>query len=355
MKTSIKSIHPSIKFDYEISKTEINFLDLTIYKDSKGMLATKLYTKPTDRQAYLHKNSAHPSHQKKSIPYGQALRIKRICSEEKEFKKASDDLPKKLVNRGYNDGEINLQIQRASQKNREDLLRHKPKEQMKRIPCVLTYNSKLPNIKQAINKHWNILQINQQLQPIFNEKPIIAFRRNKNLRDILGQKTITQGRVQRKVSIKETKGWCRPCNSRNFNQCCRQIRNTNTFKSTQTKEEFKIYHHVTCKSKFVIYLLECIKCNIQYVGKSEWPMNIRLNKHRNDVFREDAIIVCQHFKQISHSFNEHAKITIIEQLKHQNKILTQLRSILEEREDFWIKKLKTLHPYGFNQELNKNE
>ena len=163
------------------------------------------------------------------------------------------------------------------------------------------------------------------------------------------------GKVQRKVDIKETKGWCRPCNSRNFNQCCRQIRNTNTFKSTQTTEEFKIYHRVTCKSKFIIYLLECIKCNIQYVGKREWPMNIRLNKHRNDVFREDAIIVCQHFKQISHNFNEHAKITIIEQLKHQNKSLTQMRSILEEREDFWIKKLKTLHPYGFNQELNKNE
>ena len=51
----INQVHPSIKFDYEISKTEINFLDLTIYKDSKGKLATKLYTKPTDRQAYLQK------------------------------------------------------------------------------------------------------------------------------------------------------------------------------------------------------------------------------------------------------------------------------------------------------------
>ena len=85
-------------------------------------------------------------------------------------------------------------------------------------------------------------------------------------------------------------------------------------------------------------------------------MNIRLNKHRNDVFREEAIEVCQHFKQVSHDFNKHAKITIIEELKqHNNKSLKQKRSILEGREDIWIKRLKTLHPNGFNKELNRKE
>ena len=84
-------------------------------------------------------------------------------------------------------------------------------------------------------------------------------------------------------------------------------------------------------------------------------MNFRLNKHRNDVFREDALIVCQHFKQASHDFNIHAKIAIIEQLKHQDRGLPTMRATLEEREDFWIKRLKTLHPNGFNQELNRNE
>ena len=41
--------HPSIKFEYEISKTEINFLDTTVFKvDNKPR--TKVYAKPTDRQ-----------------------------------------------------------------------------------------------------------------------------------------------------------------------------------------------------------------------------------------------------------------------------------------------------------------
>ena len=349
----INQVHPTIKFDHNHSKSEIHFLDLTVYKDKAGKLATKVHTKSTDRQAYLHKNSAHPSHLKKSIPYGQALRLKRICTEDDEFMKASIQLTEKLKKRGYDEKEINDQINRVEERNREELLRYKTKEPMTRIPCVLTYNPQLPNIKEAISNYWKILHINPQLKEIFDQQPIMAFRRNKNLGDIIGQKTINNGKVIRKNNIKNRKGWCSPCNTRNFNLCCRQVRSTNKFKSNRTNEEFKIYHRVSCKSKFIIYLLECILCRIQYIGKSEWAMNIRINKHRNDVFREEAIHVCQHFKQVTHNFNRHAKITIIEELKQQNKGLTQMRAILEEREDFWIQRLKTLHPDGFNKGLNR--
>ena len=351
----INQVHPTIKFDHNHSKSEINFLDLTIYKDKAGKLATKVHTKPTDRQAYLHKDSAHPSHLKKSIPYGQALRLKRICTENEEFKKASIQLTEKLRKRGYNEKEIIDQINRVEERNRGELLQYKIKKPMTRIPCVLTYNPQLPNIKEAIINNWNILHINPQLKEIFTQQPIMAFRRNKNLGDMLGQKTIKNGKVIRKSNINNRKGWCSPCNSRNFNLCCQQVRSTNKFKSNKTNEEFQIYHRVSCKSKFIIYLLECILCKIQYIGKSEWAMNIRINKHRNNVFREEAINVCQHFKQVAHNFNRHAKITIIEELKHQNKGLTQMRAILEEREDFWIQRLKTLHPDGFNKGLNKNK
>ena len=159
------------------------------------------------------------------------------------------------------------------------------------------------------------------------------------------------------IRQKETKrkiGRCSPCHTRSDNLCCNQIVNTNTFRSRKTNKEFKIFHRVNCKSKLIIYLLECIKCMIQYVGKSEWPMNIRLNKHRNDVFRDDAIQVCKHFKQPNHDFNKDCKITIIEELKKKDKSLKQMRRILEERENFWIIRLKTLHPHGFNMELNNN-
>ena len=67
-------------------------------------------------------------------------------------------------------------------------------------------------------------------------------------------------------------------------------------------------------------------------------MNVRLNNHRNDVRREDAV------SQPDHHFNSHAKFTLIEQIKDLNKSKEEIRRILEDREDFWILKLKTLQP-----------
>ena len=183
----------------------------------------------------------------------------------------------------------------------------------------------------------------------------MAYRRNQNLGDILGQKTLLNNRVVRKGDISNQIGCCHPCLTRSDNLCCKQIRQTSTFQSRKTKKKYKIFHKVSCKSKFIIYLLECTRCRIQYVGKSEWPMNIRLNKHRNDVFREDAIHVCKHFKEPGHQFNKDAKITIIEELKKKDRSLKTMRKILEQREDFWILKLKTLQPDGFNMELNDND
>ena len=76
----INQVHESIKFTAEFSRKEINFLDTTIYKRGNH-LHTKSYKKPTDRSSYLHHLSYHPYSMKKSIPYGQALRLRRINTE----------------------------------------------------------------------------------------------------------------------------------------------------------------------------------------------------------------------------------------------------------------------------------
>ena len=39
------------------------------------------------------------------------------------------------------------------------------------------------------------------------------------------------------------------------------------FKSTNTKETFKLKGDLNCKTTGVVYLLSCEKCNIQYVGQ----------------------------------------------------------------------------------------
>ena len=93
-----------------------------------------------------------------------------------------------------------------------------------------------------------------------------------------------------------------------------QVVNSNTFRNNQTKIIFNICHTITCKSQWIIYLLECIVCDIQYVGKSETGFNIRLNNHRKNVSNPKAILACVHFTKEEHSFIQHAKFTLKEQL-----------------------------------------
>ena len=119
-----------------------------------------------------------------------------------------------------------------------------------------------------------------------------------------------------------------------------------TFKSQQTKKIYKIFHNVNCASSYVIHLIGCILCNKQYVGKAETSLSIRLNNHRKDVKKVDAIMICKYFQQASHNFNKHAKFTIIDQLMNTSKFKGTLTQPLIEREIFWILTLFRMDIFG---------
>ena len=85
-------------------------------------------------------------------------------------------------------------------------------------------------------KHWHLLHINPNLAEIFQNPPILAFRRNKNLRDIIGTKLIENGKVKRKFTNQPT-----------TTLCCKQVAHT-TFRSNQTNRIFQIYHDLNRKS-----------------------------------------------------------------------------------------------------------
>ena len=91
-----------------------SFLDVSVSVDNSGNTTTDLYIKPTDTQQYLMATSCHPNHTKRSMPYGQALRILRICSSKESAKLRCTELVDCLVKRGYNKRKTNKQIERAS-------------------------------------------------------------------------------------------------------------------------------------------------------------------------------------------------------------------------------------------------
>ena len=189
----INTLHNSIKFDCKYSKKEINILDTTVTIEKNGTLNTKLYQKPTDRNAYLHLNSYYPVKQKENIPFGQFLRAKKICSKKQDAEDSIKGIETKFIQRGYPRNRLHTQKENIKSINRQDL-QEKDKTPGKRIPFTTIFNKKSPNINLVINKHWHLLRTNPEIASAFSEKPEIAFRRNKNLRDILGQTHLSKNK-----------------------------------------------------------------------------------------------------------------------------------------------------------------
>ena len=120
--------HPSIKFEYKILKERISFLDTKIYiKNNK--LHTKIFRKKTDYQTFLNINSEHPKSLKNSIPYSQALRVKRICSTKKDFDHHSRELKERFLKQGYDQKFVDEQLEKVYKLLRDDLLQEKDQEQ----------------------------------------------------------------------------------------------------------------------------------------------------------------------------------------------------------------------------------
>ena len=258
------------------------------------------------------------------------------------------------MKQGYDQELVDEQLEKVDKLVRDDPLQEKDQEQQdpKRIPLILTYNRFLPNLTAVVRKNWNILQTNKSLRELFQEQAITAFKRHKNLKEIIEGTSIENGKV-RKFSIPSRTGKCTPCLSGARTLCCNQVLTTNTFINDKTKRTFNNFFKLNGKSEYVIYLMECILCKMHYVGKAETAFNLRLNNHREGAKKPNSILACKHFQEQGHSFNKHPKFIIIDKLINLHGSKEALREMLVIRENFWIQKLKTLVPFGLNQELSK--
>ena len=177
--------------------TKSSLVGDTIYVD--------LYTKPTDTHQYLLPTSCHPKHCCKNVPYRLALRLRRICSDSDTFESRARELTDHLCKQGYQKKEISLAIERARQQKREDLLSYRPKSESNVLPFVLTYHPDLPKVRDIVNKHWPI-ESSSTLSEIFTERPTVAYRRPKSLRDLL-----VRAKLKPDMRDDEPLGKTRPC------------------------------------------------------------------------------------------------------------------------------------------------
>ena len=163
--------------------------------------------------------------------------------------------------------------------------------------------------------------------------PWIAYRRPKNLRDLLAKA------VLKPAGLQPTSG-SSPCGTR----CCltfSHIQTATNFRSTTTNQAFNVRATATCKTRNVICLIECRKCRKQYVGETQNPLHIHLNGLRNDITHtRTEKPVAGHFNSPGHSL-DNLRIPVLE-------VMRNFDESLRRRWESYLIQLRSLHLKGMN-------
>ena len=110
-----------IIFDKEQIGDTVHNLDVSV-SNATGELVTDLYTKPTDAHRYLHRNSFHPQHTFRGIPFSQMRRAVIICSTPYLRDIAIGNIIKYLLECNYKLEHLEEAKSRALQLDRKKLL-----------------------------------------------------------------------------------------------------------------------------------------------------------------------------------------------------------------------------------------
>jgi hypothetical protein len=138
---------------------------------------------------------------------------------------------------------------------------------------------------------------------------------------------------------------------------CPDLIVSNTFYSSVSGRAHSVINHsgeqITCKTQNVVYVLTCKKCHYQYVGESCIPLHERINIHRTS--KSGCEIFIDHFSSCCQAQSFYIQvIEVFEGDGYTNgKVDEDMRRIRREREDWWMKTLRTIYPYGLNDQHKK--
>jgi len=183
---TLNNHHPSIKVKAVTNLKEIDFLDVTTYKgadfNTTGRLDTKVYFKPTDSHALLHRSSFHPTHTFQGIIKSQLIRFERISSRKPDYEKAFFTLFNALRQRGYNRTDLRNIQRRTQGRPRNPKVHTRTDNGITVIPFVATYSSFA--IKTNKMAKPNLERILENTQAKRTMRIVSAYKRNPNLKDI---------------------------------------------------------------------------------------------------------------------------------------------------------------------------
>ena len=166
------------------------------------------------------------------------------------------------------------------------------------LTLVLDFNPSLPSIGNIFNLHEHLIYNSPSLAKIFPKgSNIPSFRRPKNIKEILARprrtnhnNTGTQGRFKCK---------------RKCDLCLNFLVESDHLTSASTNRIYQITQHLHCKTKNMIYLVTCNKCNVQYTASTTNKFKARFRNHKSAMStKKSTCEVAIHFNKETHAFSD---------------------------------------------------
>ncbi|CAJ0945431.1 unnamed protein product, partial [Ranitomeya imitator] len=306
----------NIRLTWKYSQSFIDFLDLAISRLPDGTLATDVFRKSTATNALLHFSSSHPPKLKSSIPIGQFLRARRICSDDDTFSRQAGELTRRFRNRGYRHADIQRGYSRALHSDRSSLLAgptSRPPAKTDSVPRFITqFNSNWSEISEIFKRHWPVLLTDKDLSRQLTPHPLITWRSMspelKNLRIRLGIKHM-------------------------------------------------IVHHITCNTEAIVYYAQC-PCDRIYIGMTTRAFKVRVQEHvrdiRNSATCSEPLLlksIPRHFFDVHHSDPRGLRFCGIDHV-YMGIRGGNTKQKLFQKETRWMVTLGTLSPMGLNEAIS---
>ena len=327
-----------INFTNHYSKQHVNFLDMTV-RLQNDKITTEVFSKPIDTHTYLHATSFHPPSTILSLPKTQFIRIRRICTDITDFKKHAQHFIDFFISRGYRHSNLTKIATEIEKTDRDSLLtpQTKPRtaDHPSRVVFSTTWHPRLRFLQRFLNRsHSQLSTEHPQLKSTFPEPPIVAFRKNKTIRDSL---------VRARIGTESPPS---PKQHTTQQGLSTKLHGSMSSSSTLTNAQSNISVIVKPGSaieKNVIYAAECNKCNLLYIGQTSQQLNERFNGHRSDILNHPTRCeLPQHFHDNACSFDNDLQVYILQRNVNGSRLTR------EAQEDRWIMRLNTLAPNGMN-------
>ena len=290
------SFHPTIKFTFETSPSEIDFLDIKIKLTEDKCLSTSVFYKSTASHSYLDYGSSHSLSTRNNIPFSQFLRLRKLCSDEADFRSQADCMADWFRARHYPEQIIMDALLKASLLQRDSTLVYASREPTKRPIVVVPYHPHNLPLKRIILSNWSLLQQDPIIADAFKEKPMVAYKRPQNTRDILVRSKLRSHTHGQPAATPGT----RTCSQNNCKSC--------PFLDTATivkgpKTSFAIRRSFSCTSSNIVYVIRCTLCNLLYIGETKRSLVTRVKEHLGYITNKTEQPTGLHFNLPGHSIN----------------------------------------------------